>query len=221
MPPRRKPAAPPPKLKVTVEYLEEDWEVEIIVPSWAMHKLKGGEPNDRFEEEGGESMWELYVQDHGERAAKKAFEHKASKLAAEEKAKNDARLASLKKSFEAFDEDGSGYLTTDEVLEILTRMTGGGNALSEEDAQAFIDEFDRDGDGTLDVNEFIIAMGVVSDAADLDGDGVADMKDGEGAFDGKEAEFAEALAAGSTIQVAGMAGGSIAEGINEARRLQG
>ena len=70
MPPRRKPAAPPPKLKVTVEYLEEDWDVEIIVPSWAMHKLKGGEPNDRFEEEGGESMWELYVQDHGERAAR-------------------------------------------------------------------------------------------------------------------------------------------------------
>ena len=62
----------------------EDWEVEIIVPRWAMHKLKGGDPPDAFEEEGGESMWELYVQDQGENAAKKALAHRAAKEQARE-----------------------------------------------------------------------------------------------------------------------------------------
>ena len=32
-----------------VEYLGEDWEVDILVPRWAMHKLTGGEPSDAFE----------------------------------------------------------------------------------------------------------------------------------------------------------------------------
>lgn len=38
-----------------------------------MHKLTGGEPSDAFEEEGGESMWELYVCDQGAKQAAKAF----------------------------------------------------------------------------------------------------------------------------------------------------
>ena len=68
-----------PQLTVEVEYLGEDWEVDILVPGWAMHKLKGGEPSDAFEDEGGESMWELYVKDQGEIKAKRAFEERAAK----------------------------------------------------------------------------------------------------------------------------------------------
>lgn len=68
-----------PMIKVEVEYLGEDFEVEIICPKWAMHKLNGGEPSDAFEEEGGESMWELYVKDNGEAKAKRVFEERAAK----------------------------------------------------------------------------------------------------------------------------------------------
>lgn len=207
-------------MTVTVEYVEEAWEVEIIVPTWAMHKLKGGEPSDAWEEEGGESMWELYVKEQGERAAKRAFEKRGAKEAAEAKAANDARIASLKKSFDVFDSDGSGALSSEEVLEILTKMTTGGHPLTEDDAIEFIKEFDRDGDGMLDLNEFICAMGVVSDAVDKDEDGEADMKAGGGDYDGKEDEFAKALAEGSTINVAGIKSGEISSAVHDARRLQ-
>ena len=53
--------------------------------------------------------------------------------------KNDERVARLKDSFDIFDEDGSGELSTDEVLVILTRMSGGA-PLTEEDAKEFIAE---------------------------------------------------------------------------------
>ena len=44
MGPKKKPA-PPPMYKTTIEYLGEDFEVEIKVPYWAMHKHTGGEPS--------------------------------------------------------------------------------------------------------------------------------------------------------------------------------
>ena len=141
---RNETKAAKPMLEVEVEYLGEDYTVEILVPRWAMHKLKGGEPSDLFEDEGGESMWELYVQDQGQVAAKKKFEAAATAAAAADKVKNDKRLQKLKESFDIFDEDGSGELSTEEVLTILTRM-GGGTALTDEDAKEFIEEFDRNG----------------------------------------------------------------------------
>ena len=82
-------------------------------------------------------------------------------------------------------------------------------------------QFDRNGDGYLNVDEFIVAMGVVSDAHDADGDGVADMKQGGGEYDGKEEEFAEKLALGENLTVAGMEHGRMSEMANDARKLQG
>jgi hypothetical protein len=54
-------------------------------------------------------------------------------------AKNDERIARLKDSFDIFDEDGSGELSVDEVMTILTRMSGGA-PLTEDDAKEFIAE---------------------------------------------------------------------------------
>ena len=82
-------------------------------------------------------------------------------------------------------------------------------------------QFDRNGDGFLNVSEFIIAMGVVSDAYDADGDGVADMKQGGGEYDGKEEEFAEKLALGENLTVAGMEHDNIHKMTEDARKLQG
>ena len=179
-------------------------------------------------------------------------------------AENNARIAKLKQSFEIFDTDGSGALTAEEVLVILTRMGGpSASQLTEEDAKEFIAEvrsqppcaryvpatmpcarpkrrqtsdsqkaclfphpspshkqFDRDGDGMLDLHEFICAMGVVSDAYDGDGDGVADMKVGAGKYDGDEEEFAAKLASGENLQVAGMEHGQMKEMADGARKLQ-
>jgi len=220
MPRKAAPAAPKPMYKCKVEYAGEKFAVEIICPRWALHKLDDSEPSAAFEDEGGEQMFDLYVLDHGGRAAKKVYDAIQAKKEAEVKAANDKRLASLKASFDVFDTDGSGSLDTEEVVEILTRMTGGGTAMSEADALEFIKEFDRDGDGFLDVNEFIIAMGVVSDAHDADGDGVADMKDGTGEYDGKEEEFAAMLAGGEDLKVAGMEAGNVVSSVEQARRLQ-
>ena len=228
--------APKGKEKLTVKvkgkYADEVFDVDIVCPLWAKHKATGEKPSDRYEEEGGDSMWDLYVDEQATKEAKKAWERRAAKAKAEQAAKERANLASLKESFEVFDGDGNGTLDAEEVVEILTRMTGDGTELSLEDAKEFIAEFDRDGDGFLDVNEFIVAMGVMSDAFDGDGDrqpspalsphqlpsprpeprtqnragdGVADMKNGgTGEYDGKEAEFAEKLAMGEDLRVAGV-----------------
>ena len=222
MPPKKKSSGPP-KIKVKVEYLHEDWEVEIICPGWARHKLDGGEPSAAYEDEGGDSMWELYVLDHGVKAAKRELEKRAAAEKAAEQAANDKRIKSLKDSFAVFDTDGSGTLEAEELGQILTRMCGPDcPGMTEADAKAFIKEFDRDGDGMLDVNEVIIAMGVVSDAHDEDGDGEADLKQhGDGKYDGKEDDFAAKLAAGEGLVVAGMKKGNVVGAVNDARRLQG
>ena len=98
MPKYRPPPPPKPKLKVEVDFNDETVEVEIIVPKWAEHKLKGGEPNAQWEEEGGESMWELYVHDQGQKAAQREWEKKVAKEKAAEKVAEDARVAKLKAS---------------------------------------------------------------------------------------------------------------------------
>ena len=157
-------------LRVKGKYCDEVFDVDIVVPGWAKHKATGEKPSDRYEDEGGDSMWELYEKEQSEKEAKKMWEKRAAKVKAEEAAKERQDIASLKESFEVFDGDGNGTLDAEEVVEILTRMTGDGTELSIEDAREFIAEFDRDGDGELNVNEFICAMGVMSDAYDGDGD---------------------------------------------------
>mmetsp|Transcript_36547 Transcript_36547/g.96451 ORF Transcript_36547/g.96451 Transcript_36547/m.96451 type:complete len:222 (+) Transcript_36547:111-776(+) len=71
----------------------------------------------------------------------------------------------LRQAFKTFDTDGSGTLSKDELINILTRE-GGGAALSPEVAEALIAEFDKNGDGVLDVDEFIECWSAVGTAAE-------------------------------------------------------
>ena len=58
-------------------------------------------------------------------------------------------------AFKLFDKDGSGSLDAQEFKAILTRP--GEAALSDEDAQAIINDFDTNGDGVLQFKEFVAA----------------------------------------------------------------
>lgn len=64
---------------------------------------------------------------------------------------------SLHAAFRAFDRDGSGSLSADEIVGILTRE-GGGAPMNEREARAFVAYFDTDGNGSLDYSEFVAAM---------------------------------------------------------------
>ena len=55
-------------------------------------------------------------------------------------------------AFKTFDVDGSGSLEADEVINILTRKTK--KAMSQDEAKRFIKQFDRNGDGKMDIKEF-------------------------------------------------------------------
>jgi Ca2+-binding EF-hand superfamily protein len=170
---------------VTVEVGGTKVTVDIPKPSWAKDDPE---------------LWDV---DKMEKAMPLALKKLQDETLAELKAEEEKRMAALRSAFDKFDEDGSGELTTDEVVTILTRM-GGGKAMSEEDARSFIQEFDRNGDGSLNVKEFVTAMGVMSDAAGLDGE---------------EAKFAKQIAAGMNVD-AGVTTGSISDSVDNARRVQ-
>ena len=201
MPKYRPPPAPKPTVKVTVELHDEEFEVDVIVPYWAMHLVKGGEPHDEWDEE----MWKLQSQENGLKLAEKKFEELKAANLKQMSEEDAARVESLTASFNVFDADGSGELTTDEVITILQRVTPAGTQMTEEDAKAFIKEFDRDDNGTLNLKEFITAMGVISDAAGLDGE---------------EETFAEMIAEGDTMEVKGMEAGKVSEAVENARKVQ-
>lgn len=60
---------------------------------------------------------------------------------------------SVAEAFAAFDLDGSGALGVDELRAVLSRP-GGGSALSDAEIQDIIAEFDANGDGELQLEEF-------------------------------------------------------------------
>ena len=69
-------------------------------------------------------------------------------------------LEEIAAAFEKFDTDppgGDGKLSKDELKGILTRPVGGGEMTAEE-AQAFIDKWDTDGDGKLSIAELANAI---------------------------------------------------------------
>lgn len=64
----------------------------------------------------------------------------------------------MRDAFRKFDDDGSGTIDAGELVAILTRETGSGTAMSLEEAKALIAEFDTNGDGRLDIEEYMNAM---------------------------------------------------------------
>ena len=66
------------------------------------------------------------------------------------------QLSLIRKEFHRFDVDGSGYITRDEVLEVLSERTGA--QISEEEAAYIFQDADQNQDGKIDYEEFVILM---------------------------------------------------------------
>jgi calcium-dependent protein kinase len=62
----------------------------------------------------------------------------------------------LIEAFRSFDVDGSGYLDREELVEALTSM--GDGPVDKETVNAWIAEADVDGDGKINLKEFISMM---------------------------------------------------------------
>ena len=64
------------------------------------------------------------------------------------------------KAFAAFDKDNSGSIDKDELKAILTRKGAAceGLTFSDEDAEELLESFDTNGDGVLQLTEFIELM---------------------------------------------------------------
>ena len=67
--------------------------------------------------------------------------------------------------FAKFDADRSGTLTVDEVVSIFTRQSSSSTGIGEEEARKIISDFDRNGDGALNIKEFADAFSSILEIA--------------------------------------------------------
>eukprot|EP00091_Calanus_sinicus_P011141 TRINITY_DN2533_c1_g1_i3.p1 TRINITY_DN2533_c1_g1~~TRINITY_DN2533_c1_g1_i3.p1 ORF type:complete len:149 (-),score=61.23 TRINITY_DN2533_c1_g1_i3:31-477(-) len=81
---------------------------------------------------------------------------------------NSLELAEFKQAFDEFDEDGSGEISTKELLGVMRAM---GQNPTEEELNTLVMEIDVDGNGIIDFEEFVAMMKMkaheVDDEADL------------------------------------------------------
>ena len=92
--------------------------IELTVPPWAKDDPE---------------LWDL---EKMEQARPLAIEVLQEASLVQIKEQHTELMGRLKTAFDAFDLDGSGNLSKDEVLVILTRMTGEGQQLSEQAQEA-------------------------------------------------------------------------------------
>jgi calmodulin len=59
--------------------------------------------------------------------------------------------AELKEAFRIYDKNANGYITTDQLREIIAELDA---RLTKEDLDGIIEEIDEDGSGTMDFDEF-------------------------------------------------------------------
>ena len=67
----------------------------------------------------------------------------------------EIQFKDLREAFRMFDKDKSGYIDGKEIILVTGTL---GQALSDEELEAFMAEADLDGDGKLDYNEFVQMM---------------------------------------------------------------
>lgn len=67
----------------------------------------------------------------------------------------DEQITEYRDAFDLFDQDGSGAISIDELKEVMKKL---GNDTSQSDLQSMVNEIDKNGDGEIDFNEFIILM---------------------------------------------------------------
>ncbi|RDW68546.1 hypothetical protein BP5796_09203 [Coleophoma crateriformis] len=60
--------------------------------------------------------------------------------------------AEMRSAFKVFDHDGSGTISKEEILRVMTSF---GENLSEEELNSMLQEVDKNGDGTIDYDEFV------------------------------------------------------------------
>jgi len=63
--------------------------------------------------------------------------------------------AELKEAFRVFDKEATGFITTDQLREIIAELD---QRLTAEDLDGIIEEIDEDGSGTMDFDEFCAMM---------------------------------------------------------------
>ena len=64
----------------------------------------------------------------------------------------EEELAEYKEAFDLFDKDRDGAITTKELNEVMTAL---GQNPTEEDLKKMLQEVDTDGNGIIDLNEFL------------------------------------------------------------------
>lgn len=84
--------------------------------------------------------------------------------------------AEFKEAFDEFDKDGSGTISTKELLGVMRSM---GQNPTEDELLALVMEVDLNGDGTIDFPEFLEMMKQKSNEADQE----ADLKEAFKIFD--------------------------------------
>merc|ERR1712036_138587 len=63
--------------------------------------------------------------------------------------------AELKEAFRVYDKEANGFITTDQLREIISELD---QRLTSEDLDGIIEEIDEDGSGTMDFDEFCQMM---------------------------------------------------------------
>eukprot|EP00483_Globobulimina_turgida_P000555 UN00555 len=69
---------------------------------------------------------------------------------------NEAEREEFRDAFKLFDKDGDGVITTEEIYEVFISL--GFRQYTKKDIQKMVEAIDIDGNGTIDLDEFIVLL---------------------------------------------------------------